>query len=79
MTTFHLLEKTFAAVFSGHKNVVTVAHRDDTFVGERIRLCSDDLKLAVAMTVTSLVHSPSKDTMTMSIDNMEEIDYAICA
>ncbi len=80
LTTFHLLEKPFTAVIDRGQRDIIVAKRDDTYVGERVHLCSDDLKQAISATVALVEYSRKHDDiMAIVIKDIEKIDYAICA
>ncbi len=79
LTTFHLLEKTFVAVFASGMRDIIVARRNDTNVGDTVRLVSDDIGCAVECEVRDVTfHEKHSDVMTITISDYREIDYAIC-
>lgn len=79
MITFHLLEKTFVAVFASGMRHVVVAKRHDVQQSDTIRMVSDDIGCAIACQALEITHHDKhNDLMTLTISDYEEIDYDIC-
>ncbi len=79
MTTFHLIEKTFVAVFAAGMRHIVVAYRKDTAIGDTVRVVSDDIGCALECKVTEVTHHEKhKDLMTITIGDCKEIAYDIC-
>lgn len=78
MTTFHLIEKTFAAITIGRLTEIVLTRRAVN-IGDRINLCCDATETAVTAVVADIYYSDRHDDLMMvSIKDREATDYDLC-
>lgn len=76
MTTFHLLEKTFVAIFCNGMTDVVVRRRDNLSVGEPVHLVNENLSASGTAEISDIrYHEKHPELVTISISNVENIHY----
>lgn len=79
MTTFHIINKTFSAIFTGRLTTILLPRHDQLAVDDRVNFCCDESATAVTAIVAD-IHYSSKhaDLMMVTIKNREATDYDLC-